>query len=344
MAQLKLDIREVSGLVQSIFRRAGVPAGDAELVADCLISADVCGLSSHGLMRTKPYVQRIRSGLTNPTPHITHRRAAENMFQVNGDNALGQVATMYALDLCMAQARKSGNAIATINHMNHLGMASFYTKKAAAEGFLAFMCTSASPTMAPFGGLDCLLGTNPFSVSFDAGRYDNFTLDVATTAVARGKIRMYEKENKTLPLGWAMDKDGNDTTDPTAALAGSLLPMGAHKGYGLAMVVDFLSGIVAGADLSCEAESMFNATVPANTGCYLSVVDIGRFVPREEYVRREEGWLDRIKASRTRPGVAEVFIPGEIENRRTAQAGGQVPLLDKTYEELLALKAELDSV
>lgn len=246
MAQLKLDIREVSGLVQSIFRRAGVPAGDAELVADCLISADVCGLSSHGLMRTKPYVQRIRSGLTNPTPHITHRRAAENMFQVNGDNALGQVATMYALDLCMAQARKSGNAIATINHMNHLGMASFYTKKAAAEGFLAFMCTSASPTMAPFGGLDCLLGTNPFSVSFDAGRYDNFTLDVATTAVARGKIRMYEKENKTLPLGWAMDKDGNDTTDPTAALAGSLLPMGAHKGYGLAMVVDFLSGIVAG--------------------------------------------------------------------------------------------------
>lgn len=133
MAQLKLDIREVSGLVQSIFRRAGVPAGDAELVADCLISADVCGLSSHGLMRTKPYVQRIRSGLTNPTPHITHRRAAENMFQVNGDNALGQVATMYALDLCMAQARKSGNAIATINHMNHLGMASFYTKKAAAE-------------------------------------------------------------------------------------------------------------------------------------------------------------------------------------------------------------------
>lgn len=341
MAQIHVNAEEIGALVQGIFERVSVPKEDAAIVVENLISADICGLSSHGLMRARPYVQRIRAGLTNPTPQITHRQIGDNMFQINGDNALGQVAAMYALELCMEQASKHGSAIATVNHMNHLGMASFYTRKAAQQGLLAFLCTNASPTMAPFGGMDCLLGTNPFSVSFGAGKYDNFTLDVATTAVARGKIRMYEKEDKQLPVGWALDAEGNDTTDPTAALAGSLLPMGAHKGYGLAMIVDLLSGVLSGADLSYEAESMFNATVPANTGCYLSVIDISRFVSLEAFTKRVEAWLDRIKASKVRPGFSEVFIPGEIENRRFAAATGDLLLLDKTYQELLDLSAEI---
>ena len=337
MAQIELAIDAARSLAQEIFERVGVPAQDAALVVDNLITADVLGVASHGLMRTKPYVERIKKGLTNPTPHIVVEKAAEHMFKINADRALGQVAAMRALDLCTEQARKTGSAIAVINHMNHIGMVSYYTKKAAAQGFLAFACTNASPTMAPFGGLDCLLGTNPFSVSFDAGRYDNFTLDVATAAVARGKIRMYEKEGKPLPLGWAIDAKGNDTTDPAAALKGSLLPMAAHKGYGLAMTVDMLSGIVAGADLSCEAESMFNATVPANTGCYMSVIDIGRLVAPKTFKERVEKWFDRIKSSKLRPGFSEVFIPGEIENRKATAAHGTFKLLDKTWDELRAL-------
>ena len=118
--------------------------------------------------------------------------------------------------------------------------------------------------------------------------------------------------------------------------------MAAHKGYGLAMVVDVLSGLMAQADLSCEAEGMFDASIPANTGCFMSMLDIGRFLPREEFVAREEAWLDKIKASRTKPGVSEIFIPGEIENRKTAGANGVVSLLDKTYAELLELRKELD--
>lgn len=337
MAQVKVNVNEARALTQRIFEEASVPAADAGIVADNLISADLCGLSSHGLMRVRPYVRRIRAGLTNPTPRITHEQVGQSMFRIDGDRALGQVAVMYALELCMKRAEESGHAIAVINHMNHLGMASFYTRKAAERGFLAFVCTNASPTMAPYGGSECLLGTNPFSVSFEAGKYDNFTLDIATTAVARGKIRMYEKEGKPLPLGWALDAGGNDTTDPAEALAGSLLPMGAHKGYGLAMIVDLLSGVLAGADLSCEAESMFNATAPANTGCYLSLVDIKRFVPMETFTARVEGWLDRIKASAPRPGFREVLIPGELENRRFAAKPEELSLLDKTYQELLAL-------
>lgn len=344
MALLTLKVDQAADLARKIFEACGVPAADAALVTDNLISADICGLSSHGLMRAKAYAGRIRDGLTNPKPVITHDRVSENMFKVNGDNALGQVATMYALDLCMKSAASIGNAFAAVSHMNHHGMASYYTRLAARQGFLAFACTNASPTMAPFGGLDPLLGTNPFSVSFEAGRYDNFTLDVATTAVARGKIRMYQKENRPLPLGWAVDAQGNDTTDPAAALEGTLLPMGAHKGYGLAMIVDALSALLSDADLSCEAVSMFDSKEAANTGCFLGVIDISRFVPMERFVARSEEWFDRIKGSRTRPGFSEVFIPGEIENRRTAAAQGEFSLLDKTWEELQALAAEVGAV
>ena len=340
MAQLELKIEEVRVLSQRIFENAGVPGQDAAVVVDNLITADVLGVASHGLMRVAAYVGRIKKGLTNPVPQIGVKKVADNMFKVNADHALGQVAAMRALELCMEQAKKSGNAIAVINHMNHIGMVSYYTKKAAEHGLLAFACTNASPTMAPFGGLDCLLGTNPFSVSFGAGKYDNFTLDVATAAVARGKIRMYQKEGKLLPQGWAIDAEGNDTTDPAEALKGSLLPMAAHKGYGLAMIIDALSGIVADADLSCEAESMFNATVPANTGCYMSVVDVRRFVEPETFTARAEKWFDRIKASKLRPGFSEVFIPGEIENRKAKQAAGTFKLLDKTWDELRELAGE----
>lgn len=337
MALLKLKQQEVRECSEKIFRSAGVPEKDAKRVADNLLTADILGLPSHGVMRVKPYVQRIDKGLIKVRPELSYDQAAENMFKVDGDNALGQVATMYALELCMTQAKKSGNAIAVINHMNHFGMAGYYTRIAAKEGLLAFICTNASPTMAPFGGLDCILGTNPLCVSFGAGKYDNFTLDVATTAAARGKIRLYQREGKDLPIGWAVDAEGNDTTDPSKALKGALLPMGGHKGYGLSMAVDFLSGVVADADLSYEAQSMFEANDPANTGCYISVVDLSRFVSKEKMEERVESWFARIKSSRLRPGFHEIMIPGEIENRRSAASGDQVELSEQTFAELQEL-------
>ena len=337
MEQLFFPREELDLLVRGIFEAAGVPAEHAAAVTGNLIAADMCGLPSHGLMRVKPYLQRIRAGLTDPRPVISHRQVGESLFQVDAGGALGQVAAEHALALCMDRAGKSGAAAAAVSHMNHLGMAGFYTRKAAQAGFLAFLCTNASPTMAPFGGLDCLLGTNPFSLSFDAGRHGVFTLDIATTAAARGKVRMYEKEGKPLPPGWALDDRGNDTTDPAKALEGSMLPMGAHKGYGLSMIVDVLSALLSGADLSYEAESMFQAGRPANTGCYMSLVDISRFVSRDEFLRRCEAWMDAVKSSRLRPGFSEILLPGEIEDRRLAEARDRVPLLDKTYQELREL-------
>lgn len=340
--KVTLPVKSTLELTQRIFQAVGVPEADARLTADNLIYAEICGSPSHGLMRVEAYVRRIQRGLTNPRPSMEIGKPADNMFKINADRALGQVAAMGALELCMEQTEKSGNAIAVINHMNHFGMASYYSRKAAERGFITFLCTNASPTMAPFGGVEPLLGTNPFCVSFEAGKYRDLTLDMATTATARGKIRVCQREGKPLPPGWATDAMGNDTTDPAAALEGLLLPAGGHKGYGLAMAVDVLGGLLAQADLSCEAESMFSATTPANTGCFMSMLDVGRFLPRREFVEREERWLDRVKGSRRREGVSEILVPGELSNRKLAAAGDEITLSEKTYEELKRLLKELE--
>lgn len=342
MAKVTAAVSCVFDLTQRIFQGAGVPEADARLTADNLIYADICGSPSHGLMRVEAYVRRIQKGLTNPLPDMEIQRPAANMFKINADNALGQVAAMRALELCMEQTVQSGNAVAVVNHMNHFGMASYYSRRAAERGFITFLCTNASPTMAPFGGAEPLLGTNPLCISFAAGKYRDVTVDMATTATARGKIRVCQREGKPLPLGWATDALGNDTTDPDAALEGLLLPAGGHKGYGLAMAVDALSGLLAQADLSCEAESMFQATAPANTGCFMTMLDIGRFLPLQEFVDREELWLDRIKGSGKKAGVSEIFVPGEISNRKIAGAGDEIVLLDKTYEDLKRLLKEVE--
>ena len=233
------------------------------------------------------------------------------------------------------EARKGGFALASIGNSNHHGTLGYYTRLAAKEGFIAILASNASASMPPYGSIENILGTNPFAVSFPAGKYENFTIDVAMTTVARGKIRMYEKKGKEIPLGWAMDAEGNDTTNPTAAMAGGLLPMGDHKGYGLAVVVDMLCGILTGSNLSFEIETMFKTTRNANIGHFMMLLDISRFIPLEAFEKRVEQWFDKMKAAKLRPGFEEVIIPGEPENKRNAAKSETIEVLDKTVESIM---------
>ena len=185
--------------------------------------------------------------------------------------------------------------------------------------------------MAPFGGMDLLLGTNPFSVSFP-GRELTFCADMASSATAKGKIRIYAKSGKDIPFGWALDEEGNDTTDPNAAIKGILLPMGGHKGYALAMAVDALCGLLSGASLSCESTSMFQGSSAANTGHFIAAVDIAHFLPPDEFADRAQNWFDRIHASKTRPGFEKILIPGEPEAMLRTKCGEPIEILKETAD------------
>ncbi|MBR4502247.1 MAG: Ldh family oxidoreductase [Clostridia bacterium] len=324
-------------LAVTLLRRAGVPREDAETTAESLLLAEMSGMPSHGLMRLKPTLERLGTGEINPRPDIRCERTAANILRYDADGALGQVAGTRAMRECIAAALQEGSAFAAVRRAFHFGAIGFYTGMAADKGLLAFMCTNSSPQMAPWGGMDKALGTNPFALAFPAGD-GSFSLDISTAAAARGKIRLAAREGREIPAGWAMDENGRDTTDAGAAMRGTVLPMAGHKGYGMAMAVDYLSAALTGADFSYEASNMFEGSGQANTGCFMAVLDPDRFAPKETRERRVKRWLDRIRSSRPRPGCDSVRVPGDTRNRLKAHPPRKITLLRDTWEEVLELE------
>lgn len=318
----KLELREMS---VELLTKYGVPAYDAGIVADSLIDADARGIASHGLVRLVPYIDRLKKGLVNPKPEIRTERIG-CLLRIDGDNGLGQIVGLNALKSCMELADEMGGAFAFIRSSNHYGALGYYTRLAAKRGYAAFATSNAGPSMPPYGGVEPMLGTNPFSISFPGGKYGDFTIDAATSAAAKGKIRLYAREGKEIPLGWAMDAEGNDTTDAEKAVLGGLLPMGWHKGYGLAMATDLLTGPLSGGKFSCESESMYGGSVAAGTGHFFWLVRIDKLMDVNLFETRAEAWFDALKSTARRPGVEEIFIPGEIENRLFEKAGDSVEI------------------
>ena len=329
---VEISVAELKEKAQAVLIGVGVPKADAEQTVDVLMEAELCGVESHGLMRLDAYVERLAKKIITPAPdiQITIRDAVAH---VDGGNGLGQVVMCRATDLCTELAKKFGVGIAAINHSNHFGIASYYARNAAKQGCIGFVSSMAGPTMAPFGGMDLLLGTNPFAVAFP-GREMNFCADMATSAVAKGKIRIYAQKGEAIPLGWALDSEGNDTTDPQAAIRGILLPMAGHKGYALAMVVDMLCGLLSNAALSGESSSVFQNDRPANTGHFAAAIDIEHFLSLDEFTQRAQEWFHTLRNSRKRPGVSRIFIPGEPETERYAAAGTSIRILRQTMESL----------
>lgn len=314
-------------LAEEVLTGLNVPKEDAALAVSVMMDAEISGVESHGLIRLKAYADRIAQGMIVPRPNV---EVSVNgaIATIDGGNGLGQVVMGKATETACELAKKFGIGAATVCRSNHFGTAAYYANILAQNGCIGLASSMAGPTMAPFGGMELLLGTNPFAVAFP-GSEQIFCGDMATSATAKGKIRIYEKKGQLLPQGWALDKDGNDTTDPAAAIKGILLPMGGHKGYALAMAVDAVSALLSGACLSCESASVFSSTEPANTGHFVVAIDIAHFLPVTEFETRAQGWFDRIKASRPRPGFS-IMIPGEPETKKRAAAGETVSILSET--------------
>ena len=190
--RILININEIDCKIVSALIKVGVSRKDAELVSKSLIDAEACGVESHGLIRLKAYIDRITSGLINPMPNIKIKLNGA-IATVDGDNGMGQIVTDYSTDKCIELAKKNGVGIIAIHNSNHFGVAGYYSSKIASEGCIGFAASMAGPTMAPFGGMELLLGTNPFSIAFPA-KNQNFCIDMASSAVAKGKIRIYSKE------------------------------------------------------------------------------------------------------------------------------------------------------
>jgi LDH2 family malate/lactate/ureidoglycolate dehydrogenase len=301
------------------FANVGMPSADARLIADSLVQADLWGHQSHGVMRIPWYVARLKSGVVQPvaTPQFVVDAGA--VAVIDGRDGVGQVVAAHAARDALRRAKAHGVSAVAVRNSNHFGTAMYFTLMAPPEGCILFLATNASPAMAPWGGREKIVGTNPWSWACPAGRHPPMVLDIANTGAARGKIYLAAQNGETIPDGWAIDSNGEPTNDPAAALAGNILPMGAHKGYGISLIMDVLSGILTGSAFGPEVAGPYQAERRSGAGHLLIALDIAAFEPVPEFNRRIETLIEGLKAAKLAKGFEEVLYPGEAEARNAVR-------------------------
>ena len=258
----RFEASALRGYCVSVLTASGVERSCAEAVADALIDAELTGVSTHGVSRLAVYMQRMDAGVMSRENNIRIVRESTSTLVVDAGNSLGAAAAKFAMERCIAKAKETGCCFASVHSSNHFGTAAYYTRLAAAQDMIGFACTNLKGKIAPFGSAEPYMGTNPISVAAPSDDLP-VVLDMAPSVVALGKLILAQKLGKSIPEGWALDKDGRPTTDPAAGRAGSLVPIGGAKGSGLAIMVDVLCGILSGGPYG--PVSYTHLTLPTNS-------------------------------------------------------------------------------
>lgn len=334
---------ELERFASAILERLGLPTSDAALTARVLVAADLEGVATHGMGRLPNYVERLRKGLINPTPQIQVLRQHGATALLEADNAMGQVATVRAMEQAIALAEQYGTGWVAVRGSGHFGATSYYARMATEAGMIGFVFSNTPPGMAPYGGREAFLGTNPLGVGVPLGDEPPVLLDMATSAVARGQIIKANRDGQAIPPGVALDANGLETTDPAAALKGALLPMAGAKGYGLALVIELLTGVLAGANVARELPSFFDDWErPSNVGHLVGVLDIRAFADPATFAGRAQHLANDLRHVPPAAGHTAVRVPGEQRARTAAQRRAEgIPLVAATRQQLAALATEL---
>lgn len=326
------------------FERLGVPSDEAATVAHLMVEADLYGYDTHGIFRLRQYVDRLRGGGTNPAPRIRIVRETAGTALVDGDNGLGHLAMLFATELAMAKAAEAGIGWVGVRGGNHAGPAALYVRRPLERDMVGLYAAVGSANhVAPWGGRDLLLGTNPIAFAVPAGEEPPFLLDMATTVAAAGKIKTLAQRGEAMPEGWMVGPDGKPLTDPARHKEGFLLPIGGPKGYGLSLVIGLLAGVLNGAAFTSEVVDFTADTEsPTNTGQFVAAISIAAFAEVADFKAEVDAHLRRLKASATLPGHDPVRIPGdgrETVYRERCERG--IPLHPNLVQTLSAIAQEL---
>jgi LDH2 family malate/lactate/ureidoglycolate dehydrogenase len=310
----RLAAADLQRVVEEIFAACGMGEEDANLLAATLVHADLRGVHSHGTLRVPDYVRKLTVDGVNPRgrPRIVSGKGAA--LVIDADNSMGQIAGTFAMRAAIEQARITGLAFAAVRGSNHCGALDWYTLMAARADMVGLAGTNALPTMAPWGGIDKIVGINPLSIAFPGRHMKPFVLDFAFGATAHGKIRVYHQKGSAIPNGWAFDKEGRPTTDAAAALDGLIQPIGGHKGVGLGMAIGMLSSLLSGAAYGTESGNMTEGAKVGVDGHFFMAIDLAAFGEAEAVKGRVDAIAEEVHQSRRAEGTPRLFIPGEIED------------------------------
>jgi LDH2 family malate/lactate/ureidoglycolate dehydrogenase len=344
MAEARIAAGELCRFVAAAFESQGVPEADAAKVAGLMVDADLFGYDTHGIFRLRQYVNRLRGGGINPRAKVGVVSETAATALIDGDNGLGHLAMSFASELAMQKASEAGIGWVGVRNGNHAGPAALYVRPQTERGMIGLAAAVGSANhVPPFGGSDLLLGTNPIAVAVPAGHNEPFLLDMATTVAAVGKIKTLAQRGEPMPEGWMVGRDGKPLTDPNRREEGFLLPIGGAKGYGLALAIGLLAGVLNGAAFGRDVVDFTHDTASAtNTGQFVAAIAIEAFGDPAAFRVTVDAVFDQMRASPPLPGHDPVRIPGEGRGAtwRERQASG-LPLHPNLAAELGRIADEL---
>lgn len=305
--------RRLTEFVGAVLHAEGLPPDDAATVAALMVEADLLGGDGHGVFRLPRYLERLRAGGFNARPNIRIDKERGAMAVVDGDNGFGHLVMKFCADEAVRRARSHGIGWVGAHHSNHAGAAGVYAMIPLADDMIGlYVAVGSANHMAPWGGLESLLSTNPIAVAVPATRRKPILLDMATTVAAYGKVKLAAQRGEMMPPDWMIDADGNPLTDPARAAEGLLMPIGGPKGYGLSLIFGLLAGTLNGAALGRDViDYNHDDDSVTNTGQFIVAIDIASFTDLERFKADVDRIGDEMTSSARRPGFDAIRLPGE---------------------------------
>jgi LDH2 family malate/lactate/ureidoglycolate dehydrogenase len=325
-----------------LLEKAGVPINQAETIAEVIVEADLRGIESHGILRLPAYVHRVMAGTMTADTELKVLKERGASLLMDAQSGFGQIAGVHAMKEALSRAEKFGTGLVAVRNAGHFGIAAYYAMMALSRKMIGMVFANAAPSMAAWGGTLPLLGTNPICVAIPTGGDVDIVLDMASSVVARGKIRLAEKKGEQIPADWALDSQGLPTTNPASAMKGTLLPIGGPKGYGLALIVDILAGVLTGSNFGQHIASTLDFDRKVSAGFVVQALDISAFTELDIFNKDIRALIADIHNSPRAPGVERIYLPGEIEwLRKKERLDTGIPVPNSLLQELHKLSQEL---
>jgi LDH2 family malate/lactate/ureidoglycolate dehydrogenase len=340
----RIPAAAIDGLIRDCMAAVGVPPADAAKVAELMLEADLTGADAHGVFRLPQYMRRIKGGAVNPKAAIQVERTGPATAMVDGDNGMGHLVMARAAQTAVELAKEAGVAWVGAKRSNHAGAAGVYAAMPLAHDMVGIYAVVANANHMPvWGSSENLLGTNPIAFAVPAGEEPPVVLDIATTVVSYGTVKANRLQGKPMPPGWMIDKEGQPLTDSAKSADGLLMPIGGHKGSGLALVLGLLAGTMNGAAFGRDVVDFnYDDETACDTGHFIVALDVARFLPVPLFKAAMDRHLRDLRSSRRLPGVEAIRLPGEQRlKRRAERARDGVPVYPEAIAQLDALADDL---
>lgn len=345
MKEIKVSYKQLETFLCELFLKSSMNENDASYAAKCLVKTNLWGIDSHGVLRMPIYLKRLLAKVVNPNPNIKMIKDDGSVMALyDADSALGYISGRFGMNLAIEKAKKYGISFILIKNSNHYGAASLYTTEAAKEGLIGISTTNVIPNIGMKGNKKPSVGNNPIAMAAPIGGDFPFSLDISLSSVSGGKLLLAAKKGEKIPKDWAVTKEGFETDNPQLGFDGFLLPMGLHKGFGLALFVDLITGVLSGSAFLKEIKSMYKfQDDPSLTTHMFSVIDPTYFIGKEVYQKNIEEWKMSVYSTEMVDASQRQIIPGEIEyNTEKARKKDGIPIPNDLKDELLGVAKNLD--